>query len=135
MTISIQNTLDKANALLVIAQINGTNLIFDIDTGTTYNVIFDFVYDHFKDNFENTDKTMKLFGIDGKYSDNKVVKTQLCFEGLKLNTEFQVVEANEAVTNFQNDYGVQLHGILGVQFLKDNNCVLDFANKTIKIGD
>lgn len=25
--------------------------------------------------------------------------------------------------------------LLGVQFLKDNNCVIDFANKTIKIGE
>ena len=135
MTISIQNTLDKANVLLVMAKVNGISLIFDIDTGATYNVIFDFVYDHFKDNFEDGDKTIKLFGIDGKFTDNKVVKTQLCFEDLKLDTEFQVVEANDAVTNFQNDYGVQLHGILGVQFLKDNNCVIDFANKTIKIGE
>ena len=135
MTISVQNTLDKANVLLVIAQINGVNLIFDIDTGSTYNVIFDFVYNQLKEAFAETTNTIKLFGIDGKYTENRIVKTSLSLDNLVLNTEFQVVEANNAVTNFQNDYGVQLHGILGVQFLKNNNCVIDFANKTIKIGD
>ena len=39
------------------------------------------------------------------------------------------------IVNCLGPYDAQLHGILGVQFLKDNNCVIDFANKTIKIGD
>lgn len=135
MLYSIQNTIDKANVLLISAQIWEYNLVFDIDTGATYNIIFDYVYNQIKEGFVDMGKSINMFGIDGKRTDNKTVKAELGFDKTIFTTEFQVVDAIDAVTNFQNDFGIQLHGILGVQFLKDNNCVIDFANKTIKIGD
>lgn len=135
MIISIQNTIDNTNALFVLAKIKEYYFTFDIDTGSTHNVIFDYVYNQFKEGFETTDKSIDMFGIDGQYNNNPVIKSNLGFGDKTYETEFQVVCANEAVNNVQKDFGIQLHGILGVQFLKDNNCVIDFKNKTIKIGD
>ncbi len=135
MLYSIQNTIDKANLLLISVQIWEYKLVFDIDTGATYNIIFDYVYNQLKEGFVDMGKSINMFGIEGKRTDNKTVKADLEFDKTILTTEFQVVDAMDAVTNFQNDFGIQLHGILGVQFLKDNNCVIDFANKTIKIGE
>lgn len=135
MLYSIQNTIDKANLLLISVQIWEYKLVFDIDTGATYNIIFDYVYNQLKEDFVDMGKSINMFGIEGKRTDNKTVKADLEFDKTILTTEFQVVDAMDAVTNFQNDFGIQLHGILGVQFLKDNNCVIDFANKTIKIGE
>lgn len=129
------NSLNKAGALFVTAKINGYDLTFDIDTGSTHNIIFDFVYKALQDNFDNTDKTLNVFGIDGKKQKSSVASTDLYFDDVAHKTEFQIINANKAVNNIQKAFGVQLHGILEVQFLKDNNCVIDFANKTIKIGE
>ena len=134
MTYSL-NSLNKADVLFVIAKINGYDLTFDIDTGSSRNIIFDYVYEALKDSFENTDKTLDVFGIDGNYQKSSIASTDLYFDDVAHKTEFQIVNAMEAVNNIQKTFGVQLHGILGVQFLKDNNCVIDFVNKTIKIGE
>ncbi len=50
-------------------------------------------------------------------------------------TQFNVVNADQTVINLQNDYGFQLHGILGIPFLVENHCVIDFNNYTITIGE
>lgn len=134
MTYSL-NSLNKADVLFVTAKINGYDLTFDIDTGSCHNIIFDYVYEALQDSFENTDKTFNVFGIDGNYQESSIVSTCLYFDNVAHKTEFQIINAMEAVNNIQNTFGVQLHGILGVQFLKDNNCVIDFVNKTIRIGD
>ena len=135
MTISIQESIDNFSAIFVVVRIKDYYFNFDIDTGSSYNIIFDYVYNQFPQGFEATNKSSDIFGIDGKYNTCPTVKCNLCFDNQSYETEFQVICANDAVNNVQKDLGVQLHGVLGMQFLKDNNCVIDFANKTIKIGE
>jgi len=135
MIISIQNTIDNANSIFILAKIKDSYLTFDIDTGATHSVIFDYVYDQFKQGFESTDQSLNMFGIDGQYKTNPIVKSNLIFGNNSYETEFQVVSADNVVNNVQKEFGIQLHGILGIQFLKNANCVIDFANKTIKIGE
>lgn len=135
MIYSFDEQLFDANLLFVKAIINNYILTFDIDSGSSYNIIFHDAYEFLKDSFEKTDKSGNVFGIDGKYQESPMVSTNLYFDDNAYKTDFQVINALDAASNIEKEFGIQLHGILGVQFLKDNNCVIDFANKTIKIGE
>ncbi len=59
---------------------------------------------------------------------NEKCKIKLSLEDFDFNVEFSV-ENLDPVFNFirEND-GVQVHGILGVDFLRANNWTIDFAN-------
>ena len=51
MEYPIHYGLEKAGLPLILTTENPKNLCFLIDTGSTNDVIFDFVYNHFKDYF------------------------------------------------------------------------------------
>lgn len=59
---------------------------------------------------------------------NERCRIKLSLEGFDFNVEFSV-ENLDPVFNFirEND-GVQVHGILGTNFLRANNWTIDFAN-------
>ena len=45
--------------------ISSDNLCFLIDTGSTHNTLFGFVYEHFKDRFKMLEERRNIIGIDG----------------------------------------------------------------------
>lgn len=44
--------------------ISSDNLCFLIDTGSTHNTLFSFVYEHFKDRFKVLEERRNIIGID-----------------------------------------------------------------------
>lgn len=44
---------------------------------------------------------------------------------------FAILDASEAVVQVQEETGVQIHGVLGTQFLVENKWVVDFEKLTI----
>ncbi len=44
--------------------ISSDNLCFLIDTGSTHNILFSFVYEHFKDRFKVLEERRNIIGID-----------------------------------------------------------------------
>ena len=113
--------------------ISGThNLCFLIDTGATHNVIFDYVYEHFKEEFKRLDGNQSIMGIEGNYQETPIIEATFNFEGVDYTSSFSVLEASDAMQQVQKETGIQIHGILGVQFLLENKWILDFKNKIIK---
>lgn len=122
--------LEKAGLPLILTTDNPQSLCFLIDTGSTENVIFDFVYKHFKEYFEETTEWQNIMGIDGSIKPGFNVKAELQFDDLRYKAPFAVLEANEAITQVQAETGIQIHGILGTPFLLENKCLINF-NKLI----
>ena len=54
--------LEKAGLPLILTTDNLKNLCFLVDTGSTNDVIFDFVYHHFKDYFTPTSDSQNIMG-------------------------------------------------------------------------
>ena len=122
--------LQKAGSPLIISENN--NLCFLLDTGATHNVIFNYVYEHFKEEFKRLDKNQFIMGIEGNYQETPIVEATFNFEGVDYTSSFSVLEASDAMQQVQKETGIQIHGILGVQFLLENKWILDFKNKIIK---
>ena len=123
--------LQKAGLPLIIS---GThNLCFLIDTGATHNVIFNYVYEHFKKEFKRLDGNQSIMGIEGNYQEAPIVEATFNFEGVDYTSSFSVLEASDAMQQVQKETGIQIHGILGVQFLLENKWILDFKKLTITV--
>ena len=124
--------LQKSGLPLILTSGELKNICFLIDTGSTHNILFDFVYNHFKDEFNILNNTQLLMGIEGHYKETPIIEATFNFEGTDYTSTFSVLEANEAISQVQDETGVQVHGVLGVQFLIENKWIVDFEKLEIK---
>lgn len=124
--------LEKAGLPLILTTENPKNLCFLIDTGSTNDIIFDFVYQHFKDYFTPTSDSHNIMGIDGSLKPTIIVNADLQFDDLRYEAPFVVLEAYDAINQVQAETGIQVHGVLGIPFLMENKCLIDFDNLIIK---
>ena len=104
------------------------NLCFLIDTGSTHNTLFDFVYEHFRELLDSSCRTM---GIEGHYKETPVIEATFNFEGVDYTSTFAVLDATDAIAQVQEETGVQIHGVLGIEFLIENKWIIDFEKLTI----
>ena len=132
MEYPIHYGLGKAGLPLILTTERPKNLCFLIDTGSTRDVIFDFVYQHFKDYFTMTAESQNIMGIDGSLKPTTIVNADLQFDDLRYKAPFVVLEANDAIAQVQAQTGIQIHGILGIPFLIENKCLIDFDKLIIK---
>lgn len=132
MKYPIHYGLEKAGLPLILTTENPRNLCFLIDTGSTNDVIFDFVYNHFKDYFTLTSGSQNIMGIDGSLKPSTIINADLQFDDIRYQAPFVVLEANDAITQLQAETGIQIHGVLGIPFLLENKCLIDFENFIIE---
>ena len=124
--------LNKTGLLLILTSGKLKNLCFLIDTGSTHNLIFKFVYDHLKNEFELLEEVRKTMGIEGNYVESNTVQATLSFEGEEYSTTFTLIDNSTAVAQVQEETGVQIHGVLGIDFLIKYGWTIDFQNCTIR---
>lgn len=134
MEYPIHYGLEKAGLPLILTTENPKNLCFLIDTGSTNDVIFDFVYEHFNEHFSPTSGSQNIMGINGSLKSSFFVNAELHFDDLRYKATFVVLEANDAIIQVQAETGIQIHGVLGVPFLVKNKCLIDFDKLIIKSG-
>ena len=125
--------LEKVGLPLILTSGKLNNICFLIDTGATHNSLFDFVYEHFKEEFKLLEETQSLMGIEGNYTQTQTIEAVFNFGGTDYTSKFSVLDASEAIRQIQEETGVQIHGILGIEFLLENKWVIDF--NTMRIVD
>lgn len=118
--------LQKAGLPLILTSGKLKNLCFLIDTGSTHNSLFDFVYNHFKDEFKLLGDIQSIMGIEGHYQEVPMIEATFNFEGKDYTSTFSVLDASEAIRQVQDKTGVQIHGVLGIQFLLESKWIIDF---------
>ena len=124
--------LQKVGLPLILTSSKLKNLCFLIDTGSTHNVLFDFVYNHFKDEFKLLEGAYRTMGIEGHYKETPIIEATFNFEGIDYTSTFSVLDASDAIKQVQEETGVQIHGVLGVQFLIENKWIVDFEKLEIR---
>ena len=124
--------LQKAGLPLILTSGKTNNLCFLIDTGATHNTLFDFVYEHFKSEFKLLEGTYRTMGIEGHYKETPIIEATFNFEGRDYTSTFSVLDASEAIRQVLDETGIQIHGVLGVQFLIENKWIIDFNSNKVK---
>lgn len=120
MRFSLNFGIEKTGMPLILTSGRKKNVCFLIDTGSTHNTLFSFVYEHFKDDFRIIEENQKTMGIESRFQESTTVEGTFNFDGTEYTSTFEVVKANDAIAKIQEETGVQLHGILGVPFLMEN---------------
>ena len=128
----IEYGLEKTGLPLMLTSGKLKNICFLIDTGSTHNVLFDFVYNHFKDEFKLLEGAYRTMGIEGHYKETPIIEATFNFEGIDYTSTFSVLDASEAIRQVQDETGIQIHGVLGVQFLIENKWIVDFEKLEIR---
>ena len=123
--------LEKTGMPLILTSGRKKNVCFLIDTGSTHNTIFSFVYEHFKDEFRIIEENQKTMGIESRFQESTTVEGTFNFEGTEYTSTFEVVKANDAIAKIQEETEVQLHGILGIPFLVENKWKIDFEKMIV----
>lgn len=118
--------LQKTGLPLIVTSGKLKNLCFLIDTGATNNILFTYVYEHFKDEFRVLEDKQKIMGIEGEYKEAPVIEATFNFEGIDYTSTFSVFNGSDAIRQVQEETGVQIHGILSTDFLVKNKWILDF---------
>lgn len=131
MRFSLNFGIEKTGMPLILTSGKKKNVCFLIDTGSTHNTLFSFVYEHFKDDFRIIEEDQKTMGIESRFQDSTTVEGIFNFDGTEYTSTFEVVKANDTITQLQEETGVQLHGILGIPFLMENKWKIDFEKMIV----
>lgn len=109
------------------------NLCFLIDTGSTLDIIFSYVYEELLHVFSKIPmKSSMIMGIDGDRKITSQIEANLMFEDKRVSELFSVLDANKAIMQIEKESGIQIHGILGIPFLTQNKWILDFSDLTLQ---
>lgn len=129
MKYQLQYPLEKVGLPLIVTS-SKPNLCFLIDTGATHNVIFSFVLESIKDSVSFVESSNTIMGIEGNPTDVPQIEMSLDFQDNQSTSTFSIV-ADNAISKIQSESGIQIHGILGIPFLTQNEWILDFKQLTI----
>ena len=127
--------LQKTSLPLIVTSGKLKNLCFLIDTGATHNVLFTYVFEHFKNEFRVLDEHQSTMGIEGNYKECPTIEATFNFDGKDYSSVFAVLDASDAVKQVQKETGIQIHGVLGTAFLLENNWIIDFETYNVKCND
>lgn len=107
------------------------NMCFLIDTGSTNNILFSFVYEHFQKSFKSLDEQGSVMGFEGQQHETPQIETTFNIEGQSYTSIFSVLDVSDGMKYVQEESGVQIHGVLGIHFLVDNEWIIDFKQLNI----
>ena len=96
-----------------------------LNTRSTCNLIDCNVVEYFKDIVEPIGDYC-ISGIDGTKRKADVVILPFNFEGYTYKPKFCVQPLSDAFKGIEENSGIQIHGLLGTDFLIENKWIIDF---------
>ena len=126
MEISFLPGLKKAFMPLIVSSGELKNWSFLIDTSSTHNIIFSYVYEHFKEQFKVLEDATDIMGIEGNKKEVSAVEGTFQFGDTEYTSQFCIFDATDAMTQVYEESGIQICGILGITFLIENHLKIDF---------
>ena len=131
---SIINGLNKVQLPIIHVKIENKYLCFILDTGSTCSLIDSTVVEYFKDIVEPIGDYC-ISGIDGTKHKADVVILPFNFEGYTYKPKFCVQPLADAFKGIEIESGVQIHGLLGTDFLIENKWIINFKELNIYINN
>ena len=123
--ISFKESMDLLELPIVTFTQGNKKLNFLLDSGASYSVINKSALDSLDCTF--TGEEGEILGIGGKI-EGKIPYAEIVisYKDTKYTEDFQVVDMSSSFDTIEEDFKVQIHGILGNVFLQKNKYVLDF---------
>lgn len=120
----------KTKLPIILVEIEDKYLCFILDTGSTCNLIDSTVVEYFKDIVEPVGDYC-ISGIEGTKHKVDIVALPFNFEGQIYKPKFCVRPLLDAFKSIEEENGIQVHGLLGTDFLLENQWIVDFRTLTL----
>lgn len=127
---SLCHGLNQTKLPIIVVEIEDKHLCFILDTGSTCCLIDSNVVEYFKDIIAPIGDYC-ISGIDGTKHKVDVIILPFNFEGYTYETKFCVQPLSDAFKEIEEDSGIQVHGLLGTDFLIENKWIIDFKELNI----
>lgn len=131
---SLCHRLNQTKLPIIVVEIEDKYLCFILDTGSTCSLIDSNVVEYFKDIVEPIGDYC-ISGIDGTKHKVDVVILPFNFEGYTYKPKFCVQPLADAFKSIEIESGVQIHGLLGTDFLIENKWIINFKELNIYINN
>lgn len=126
----IQFSINKTGLPLIVVSVLNKNICLLIDTGSTINLLEKRLFEHFKDKITVCSNS-ELIGIDGIKKSAEKVNLNFTFEDKEYSAQFTIFDTTLAFHQIEKDSNIQIHGIIGNEFLVENEWIIDYEKKCI----
>lgn len=123
--------LHKAKLPIIFIEIKEQYLCFILDTGSTCSLIDSTVVEYFKDIVEPVGDYY-ISGIEGTKHKVDMITLPFNFEGQVYKPKFCVKPLLDTFKGIEDESGIQVHGLLGTDFLLENKWIIDFNELKIE---
>lgn len=123
---SFKESLDLAGIPVVTFYQGNNKFNFLLDSGASNSCINQKELKHLI--HDNTEKQASLFGMEGNSVNTGIVTTKLYYKNIEFTTEMLVTDLENAFISVKRDFGVNITGILGSDFLSKYKYVMDFKD-------
>ena len=120
----------KTKLPIILVEIEDKYLCFILDTGSTCSLIDSSVVEYFKDIVEPVGDYC-ISGIEGTKHKVDMITLPFNFEGQVYKPRFCVRPLLDAFKSIEDESGIQVHGLLGTDFLLENLWIVDFRTLTL----
>ena len=117
--------LNQMQLPMILIEVNNKHLCFILDTGSTCSLIDSNVVEYFKDIVESIGDYY-ISGIDGTKHKVDVIILPFNFESQEYKPKFCVKPLLDAFKGIEIESGIQVHGLLGTDFMLENKWIIDF---------
>lgn len=112
-------SISKVQLPLIIVKVKEKYICFILDTGSTCSLIDSTVVEYFKDIVEPLGDYC-ISGIEGTKHKVDIITLPFNFEGQAYKPKFCVRPLLDAFKSIEEENGIQVHGLLGTDFLLEN---------------
>ena len=120
----------KTKLPIILVEIEDKYLCFILDTGSTCSLIDSSVVEYFKDIVEPVGDYC-ISGLEGTKHKVDMITLPFNFEGQVYKPRFCVRPLLDAFKSIEDESGIQVHGLLGTDFLLENQWIVDFRTLTL----
>lgn len=131
MKYSLSHGLTSIGLPTIPVEVNNKKLCFILDTGSTCSLIDSTVVEYFKDIIELVGDYY-ISGIEGTKHKVDMITLPFNFEGQIYKPKFCVRPLLDAFKSIEDESGIQVHGLIGTDFLLKNKWIIDFNELKIE---
>lgn len=131
MKYSLSHGLTSIGLPTIPVEVNNKKLCFILDTGSTCSLIDSTVVEYFKDIVEPVGDYY-ISGIEGTKHKVDMIILPFNFEGQVYKPKFCVKPLLDTFKGIEDESGIQVHGLLGTDFLLENKWIIDFNKLKIE---
>ena len=124
MHYSLYYGLNTTRLPIILVEVKDKYLSFILDTGSTCSLIDSNVVEYFKDIVEPV-VDYYINGIEGTKHKVEMITLPFTFEGQTYKPKFCVKPLLDAFKGIEDESGIQVHGLLGTDFLLENKWIID----------